>query len=93
MIALMPVALHRALFRRRAMRELVHQADRMLRLGLCCTGVAIVGVLALVFSAVAGLVGAVGTAVLGAALVRMMWLLLPERARRGAEAPHGAAST
>jgi hypothetical protein len=92
-VALMPVALHRALFRRRAMAELVGTADRALRIGLGCTGLAIVGVLALVFSSAAGMVGAVAAAVLGAVLVATMWFVLPSRARRDAAAPHGAAST
>lgn len=91
-VALMPVALHRALFRRRAMAELVEWADRMLRIGLVSTGVAIIGVLALVFSAVAGTVGALGAAVLGGALVGGLWLVLPQRLQRGTEAPHGTST-
>ena len=91
-VALMPVALHRALFRRRAMAELVEWADRMLRVGLVSTGAAIVGVLALVFSTVTGVPGAIVAAVLGAVLVGTMWLALPKRLERGAPAPHGAAS-
>jgi amino acid transporter len=91
-VALMPVALHRALFRRRAMAELVEWGDRMLRLGLVSTGVAIVGVVALVFSTVSGVPGAIVAAVLGALLVGTMWLALPKRLERGAPAPHGAAS-
>jgi hypothetical protein len=89
---LMPVALHRALFRRRAMGELVLWADRMLRIGLVSTGAAIVGVLALVFSVAAGVPGAIAAAVLGALLVSTVWLVLPQRLQRDAPAPHGAAS-
>ncbi|WP_375406183.1 DUF6328 family protein [uncultured Amnibacterium sp.] len=91
-VALMPVALHRALFRRRAMAELVEWADRMLRIGLGATGLAIVGVLALVFSVAAGAAGAVVAAVVGALLVGGLWLALPKRLQRGTEAPHGAST-
>ena len=91
-VALMPVALHRALFRRRAMEELVDWADRMLRIGLVSTGAAIVGVVALVFSAAAGVPGAIVAAILGAVLVGVLWLALPQRLQRSAPAPHGAAS-
>ena len=86
-LVLMPVALHRALFRRRAMNELVAWADRMVRLGLVVTGLAIVGVLALVFSAAVGVVGAVIAAVLGLAAVGVLWLALPRSLRRGLPPP------
>ncbi len=42
-LVLMPVALHRALFRRHAMDELVAWADRMVRAGLVATGLALTG--------------------------------------------------
>lgn len=92
-LALLPVSLHRALFRRRAMAELVAWADRVLRLGLVSTGLAIIGVLALVFSAAAGLAGAVVAAVLGAVLVGTLWLALPLHLRHGLEEPEGASRT
>jgi hypothetical protein len=88
LVVLMPVSLHRALFRHRAMAELVAWGDRMLRIGLISTGVAIVGVLALVFSAAAGLAGAITAGAIGAVLVGTLWLALPLRLRRRA-APRG----
>lgn len=88
-VALMPVALHRALFRRRAMAELVRWGDRMLRLGMASTGIAIVGVLALVFGVAAGLAGALVAGVLGALLVGVLWLALPAGVRRHEPAPGG----
>jgi len=87
-VALMPVSLHRALFRRGAMDELVAWAARMLRIGLIVTGLAIVGVVALVFSVVAGPAGAIAAAAGGVLLVGGLWLVLPRRLRRGTEAPH-----
>ncbi len=91
--ALMPVALHRALFRRRAMAELVAWGDRMVRIGLVTTGLAVIGAVALVFSAVAGPAGAVAAAAVGLVAVAILWLALPIRLRRGEDSPHGAAST
>ena len=88
-VALMPVALHRALFRRRAMADLVAWGDRMLRIGLVCTGVTIVGVVALVFGEVAGPAGAAAAGAVGVVLTLLLWLALPARVRRGTESPHG----
>lgn len=89
-VALMPVSLHRALFRRRAMQSLVAWADRMLRIGLVSTGLATVGVLALVFSAAAGATGAIVAGALGSALIGVLWFALPVGLRRGRSAPHRA---
>ncbi|WP_375388116.1 DUF6328 family protein, partial [uncultured Amnibacterium sp.] len=88
-VALMPVSLHRALFRRRSMAELVEWGDRMLRIGLVSTGLAIVGVVALVFSVAVGPAGAIAAATVGAVVILVLWLALPRRLQRGAEAPHG----
>ena len=87
-LVLMPVALHRTLFRRHAMAELVEWADRMVRIGLVATGLAIVGVLALVFSAAAGATGAIAAGVVALLLVATLWFALPHRLRaRVARAP------
>jgi predicted neutral ceramidase superfamily lipid hydrolase len=91
--ALMPVALHRALFRRGAMAELVSWGDRMVQVGLGTTGLAIICAGALVFSTAAGVGGAVAAGVVGLAAVLGIWLVLPLRLRRGTDAPHDAAST
>lgn len=90
--ALMPVALHRALFRRRAMAELVAWGDRMVRIGMGTTGLAVVGAVALIFGVVAGAGAAIGAAVGGALLVGTVWLALPTRVRRGEEPPHAAST-
>jgi hypothetical protein len=92
-VTLMPVVLHRALFRRRAMAELVEWADRALRIGLSSTGLAIIGVLALVFSAAAGVAGAIAAAVVGALVVGALWIALPASLRGRTDAPHGATGT
>lgn len=87
-VVLMPVSLHRALFRHRAMSELVAWGDRMLRIGLTSTALAIVGVLALVFSAAAGVAGAITAGAVGAVLVGVLWLAIPVGLRRRV-APRG----
>jgi hypothetical protein len=79
---LMPVALHRALFRRGAMDELVAWGGRMLRLGLSTTGLAVVGALALIFSRVTGVGGAVTAGVVAVVLIGVLWLALPVGLRR-----------
>lgn len=91
--ALMPVAVHRALFRRRAMAQLVAWGDRMVRIGLVTTGVAVIAALALVFSVAAGAAGAIAAGAVGLLVIVVLWLALPVRLRRGEEAPHTAAST
>jgi hypothetical protein len=91
--ALMPVALHRALFRRRAMAELVAWGDRMVRIGLVMTGLAVIGALALVFSTATGAAGAIAAGVLGLVVIAILWLALPVRLREGQHEPHDAAST
>lgn len=86
--ALMPVALHRALFRRRAMGTLVAWADRMVRIGLATTGVAVITATALVFSVATGVAGAVAAGVVGIVLVVLVWVALPGGLARREGAPH-----
>jgi hypothetical protein len=75
--ALMPVALHRALFRRHAMGTLVAWADRMVRIGLATTGLAVTTATALVFSVAADVAGAVAAGVVGVLVVLVVWVALP----------------
>jgi hypothetical protein len=85
--ALMPVALHRALFRRRAMAELVAWGDRMVRIGMATTGLAVVGAIALIFGVVAGAGASIAAATVGAVLIGSIWLALPVGLRSGAREP------
>lgn len=80
-LVLMPVALHRALFRRHAMGELVAWADRMVRVGLVATGLALTGSIALVFSRAAGGAGAVAAGAVAVVVTGVLWLALPSRSR------------
>ena len=79
---LMPVALHRALFRRGAMGELVQWGGRMLRLGLMTTALAVAGSLALIFSRVTGVSGAVAAGAVSVVVLAVLWLALPIGLRR-----------
>ena len=79
---LMPVALHRALFRRGAMDELVQWGGRMMRFGLTTTGLAVAGSLALIFSRVTGVGGAVAAGLVAVVVLAVLWLALPLGLRR-----------
>lgn len=87
LLALSPVALHRALFRRRGKGRLVILANRMLKGTLFAVGLTLVGTALLVFDVVMGpLAGAVaggGTLALGV----LAWIVLPRVVRAKASAP------
>ena len=77
-----PVAMHRALFRRRRKESLVAAGHRIAKVGLGFLGLAIVGVVCLVFSIVFGQgVGIVAT-VAAALMFLVFWVALPLRLRR-----------
>lgn len=77
-----PVLLHRMLFRRHARRELVAAAQRFAVVGLVVLGLAVLGVLGLIFDVVLG--GWAGYAAAGVGLVVLvvMWVLVPWGIRR-----------
>src|SRR3954451_15840378 len=81
-----PVAVHRAVFQRHQRAELVHTADRLARFGLGALGLAVTGVVPLVFSVVLG--RGAGLAAGGVLLVAVLvfWVLVPWRLRRGTTA-------
>ena len=76
-LALSPVALHRALFRRDAKRQLVRAANVLLRLALAAISLALSGTVFLIFDVVVGHLAAliVGATTLAATLA--MWAVLP----------------
>jgi hypothetical protein len=88
LLVLMPVALHRTVFRQHGMHLLVQWGDRMVRLGLLATGLAIVGVIALVFSAAVGVLGAVIGSIGAVVAIAVLWLALPAGLRRKLPDPH-----
>lgn len=84
-LALSPVALHRALFRRDAKAQLVLAANVLLRLALAAIALALSGTVFLIFDVVVGHVAAfiAGGATLVATIV--MWTVLPSFLREPPE--------
>ncbi|MDH2445045.1 DUF6328 family protein [Amnibacterium sp. CER49] len=84
-LALMPVALHRTLFRQRAMDRIVAWTDVLLRAALAVVGLVVVGVAVLVFSVAAGPALAAGAGVVALVGVAVAWFVAPGvlRARSG----------
>lgn len=85
----MPVSLHRLLFRRHARAQMVRVAHRAALTGLALLALAVVGVVEIVFAAITG-VGAGWAAAAGAAVVLIgLWVVLPLglRHRMAAEQP------
>ncbi|WP_343287276.1 DUF6328 family protein [Gordonia sp. SID5947] len=77
-----PVALHRLLFRRHAIDQLVDRAHRLTLIGIGLLGIALIGVLTVIFDIVFG--GWAALTAGGAALVVFvfMWVAMPLRERR-----------
>jgi hypothetical protein len=74
-----PVAIHRTLFRRHAKDRLVQAADRLARAGLAALGLAVSGVVALVFTVVVGRWAGAAAAASALAALATFWWLLPRR--------------
>jgi drug/metabolite transporter (DMT)-like permease len=81
-----PVALHRMLFRRHRLSQLVTVSHRLTMLGLLLLGAAVSGVATIVFGIIGG--GQVGIAAgtVIAVLWISLWVALPLAARRGTRA-------
>jgi hypothetical protein len=86
-LGLGPVSLHRTLFRKRAKRQMVTLADRLLQAILLCVGLLISGVVLLLFDVVVGRTAGIAAAAVTAVLVLGIWLVLPlsQRPKRGAD--------
>jgi len=82
-----PVALHRGLFRRHARHVMIAVAHRLAMAGLTVLGMAILGVVLLVFDVVAGrVVGLVAAAAI-ATILAVLWVVLPAYIRSWLEEP------
>ena len=81
-LALTPVSLHRALFRKKAKAEIVRIANRLLKVTLATVAITLVGTVMLIFDVVIGRQG--GWIAGGSALVLVVlaWVLLPIAAGR-----------
>jgi hypothetical protein len=88
-LGLTPVALHRALFRKRAMQQLVAMADAILKLTLAGVGLLLTGTTLFIFSVVSTDVA--GFVAGGAALVitLVLWIVIPFGTRRSKEDSRG----
>jgi hypothetical protein len=82
-LALAPVALHRALFHRRAKGELVVIANRLLKVTLAAVGLTLAGTTMLVFDVVVGRTAGVLAGSGALLLVVLGWIALPLGVREG----------
>lgn len=77
-----PVILHRVLFRLHARRPLVRASQRFAIAGLTTLGLAVVGVVELIFAMVLGGVAGVIAACVALVLLGVLWVLVPTVIRR-----------
>ena len=83
-----PVSLHRLMFRRHLRKEMVNVAHYFALTGMVLLAGAVVGVVLLTFSLVAGTIGGVVAAVTAALLLVVLWAVVPLGLRRHpADAP------
>ena len=73
----MPVSLHRLLFRRHARAETVRVGHRAALAGLALLAVAVVGVVEIVFAAIAGSGAGWAAAAVAAVVLTVLWAVLP----------------
>lgn len=76
-LALVPVSLHRALFRQRAKDVIVERAHQFMRAALITVGLALVGTALLIFSVVVSNTVGIIAAVVTALLTGFAWLAIP----------------
>jgi len=81
-LALTPVALHRALFRTGAKARLVPLGGLLVRLALAAVAVTLSGSVLLVFDVVLGLAAAIVAGVVSAVFTLLAWALLPTLIRQ-----------
>lgn len=94
-LALAPVALHRALFRRSAKPQLVLAAHAILRVALAAIGLTLSGIVFLIVDVVVGLGAAIGAGAAALAVIAGVWVVVPValRLRRDADPPAPSAPT
>ena len=81
-LALAPVSLHRALFRRGAKTQIVHITNRLLIGALASVAVTLIGTSVLIFDVVVGLEAGIVAGAVTAVLTTVAWLALPQMTRR-----------
>lgn len=85
LLALAPVALHRALFRRKAKGEIVLVANRLLKVTLLAVALTLTGTAMLIFDVVVGRTAGLVAGSIAVVLITAAWLALPFGVRRGLE--------
>ena len=72
-----PVALHRALFRKRAMAPLVSMADKLLRATLAGVALILTGTTLFIFDVVAGEPAGIVAGAIALVVTAILWLIIP----------------
>ncbi len=73
----MPVAVHRAVFRQHEKRSLVRVADLMAKVGLALLALAVSGVVLLIFDVVVGTGAGIGVGAATLAVLLVLWAVVP----------------
>ena len=81
-LALMPVVLHRALFRHQAKEVIVRDANRILKATLGVVGLTLAGTTMLVFDVVLGSTAGIVAGASTVLVVAVAWIVFPADARR-----------
>jgi O-antigen/teichoic acid export membrane protein len=72
-----PVSVHRALFRKHRRKETVDLAHKLAIIGICALACAVVAVATLIFEVLLGWAGGVAAGAVTAALLLVLWLVIP----------------
>lgn len=86
-IGMTPVMVHRRLFRTGAKESVVQLGDRFATAALVGVGITLAGIVLLIVELVAGIVAGVLAATAALVVIAALWLLLPGRVGRRAQAP------
>ncbi|MCJ1706800.1 DUF6328 family protein [Microbacterium sp. VKM Ac-2923] len=81
-VALAPVALHRAVFHLQVKPSLVRSGHNALRAALALVSLLLVGVVVFVFDVVVSLVAAIAAGVVLGAVILVLWVVVPMSVRR-----------
>jgi O-antigen/teichoic acid export membrane protein len=84
-----PVSVHRALFRRHRRKETVELAHKLAIVGIATLGCAVVAVATLIFEVLLGWSWAAVAAIITAALLLVLWLIVPWTVRARSPRPPG----
>lgn len=76
-LALVPVSLHRTLFRQHAKESIVRITNRIMKITLGAVGLVLAGTLLLIFDVVLGLVPGIIAGSLGVLFIAAAWIVLP----------------